>query len=129
MEPVIENSYGKYWIKDGIIFFVYNKNLELDIISAQNIVSDRLIHQNNQSYPLFADCRGIKTISREARDYLAKEGSRLLKASALISDSPVHNTIGNFFLQISKPMVPTKVFYSENEALKWLEKFKNTDNL
>lgn len=120
-----DNSFASFFIgDDGILFFTYKENLELNIEAAKIIVQDRINFQAKKSFPAFVDCRGIKSISKEARDYFAKKGSDLIIASALLYDSPVHKIIANFYLQINKPVVPSKAFTNKEEALKWLEQFK-----
>jgi hypothetical protein len=41
-------------------------------------------------------------------------------AFAILIDSSVSRVVGNFFLGINKPAVPTKLFTNEKEAVKWL---------
>ena len=122
-QVAIENEFAKFWIDDGIMHFVYNQGLVIDLPTAKKIVADRIRCQNNIPYPAFADCRGLKEINREARDYLAKQGSDLVIACALLSGSIVHRTIGNFYLTLNKPSIPTKLFTEKAEALNWLQQF------
>ena len=37
--------------------------------------------------------------------------------------SPLTRAIGNFFLGLNKPLMPTRLFTSEEEALAWLKTF------
>ncbi len=37
--------------------------------------------------------------------------------------SPISSMIGNFFIRISKPLVPTKIFTDEAKAKEWLKQF------
>ena len=74
--------------------------------------------------PCLTDMRGIKSINREAREYLSSlEAFRFISASALLIGSPVSKMIGNFFLGINKPPYPTKMFTSEAKAFEWLKEF------
>lgn len=43
--------------------------------------------------------------------------------AALIIDSPIGRVLGNFFISISRPLRPTKIFTDEIKAIKWLKKF------
>ena len=72
--------------------------------------------------PCFVDATGIKSVTREAREYLGNEGSELVSVAGLLSHSPVSRTIGNFYLKITKPTIPTKIFTCENDAIKWLKR-------
>ena len=66
---------------------------------------------------------GVKTIDKEARAYMAKEGAVLVKAGALITDSVYTKMMGNIFLAINQPETPTKLFSDKISALKWLKKY------
>jgi hypothetical protein len=74
--------------------------------------------------PLLVDSRNIKSMEREARVYYAgEEGRKSVSACALLIGSPVSRVIGNFFMGLNKPLVPTRLFTSETEAIEWLRRF------
>jgi hypothetical protein len=79
--------------------------------------------QKGVAYAVFCDMRGIKDSDKPARDYLAKEGSALVKAVAVFTDSPVTRIMANFYLTISRPTVPTKMFTDKNNALEFLKPY------
>jgi hypothetical protein len=54
---------------------------------------------------------------------MATIGATLVKAGALITGSAVNKTIGNIFLSIDKPLVPTKLFTNEESARQWLREY------
>jgi len=67
------------------------------------------------------DCRGMSSISREAREYYAgEEASKITKACAILVDSPLTRLIGNFFMRVNRTTYPIKLFTSEKDALIWL---------
>ena len=79
----------------------------------------------NAKFPLLIDARGIKSMEREARGFFTANGRETnTLAFAIIIDSSVSKAVGNFFMGISKPRVPTKLFLQEEAALEWLYKFK-----
>ena len=120
----IENEFASFYIEDGILYFIYKKNTELDLEAAKRVVEDRKSVQKGVSYPVICDIRGLKNVDKTARDYLAKEGSSLVKAVALVMDSPAYQFMANFYLKVSKPNVPTKMFSTMNEALGFVDKYK-----
>ncbi|HCX22835.1 MAG: hypothetical protein CMB80_26855 [Flammeovirgaceae bacterium] len=121
----VENDYAKFHIKDGILHFVYKRDVELDLEGAKKVVADRIKAQGDQSYPVICDVRSVKTINKEARDYLAKQGSQQVEAVALIVGSPARKVMSNFYLAVNKPEVPTRLFISETEALDYLSELKS----
>lgn len=75
----------------------------------------------NEKFPLLIDARGIKSISREARSFFTTNGRETsTMAFGIIIDSAVSKVVGNFFLGINKPAVPTKLFLNEKAAVEWL---------
>jgi hypothetical protein len=74
--------------------------------------------------PLLVDLRGVKSQTAEARAYLAgREGVQVSQAVGLLIGSPVSRVLGNFYLGLNKPSVPTRLFTSEEEAQAWLRSF------
>lgn len=118
-----ENEYARFWIANDILFFEYKPNTILDLAAAQKIVADRIHFQNEKAYPVLCDVRGIVNTDKSGRDYLAQSGSVLTKAVALIVHQKVSLTISNFYLRISKPTVPTKLFNNQGDALDYLRQF------
>jgi hypothetical protein len=118
-----ENEYAQFWIANGILFFEYKPNTILNLEAAPRIVADRIHFQNEKSYPVLCDVRGIVNTDKSGRDYLAQSGSVLTKAVALIVHQKVSATISNFYLRISKPNVPTQLFNSREDAMVYLEQF------
>ena len=118
-----ENQYTRFWIADGILFFVYKENVCIDRAAAQQIVSDRIHFQNEKSYPILCDIRTISCADKLGRDYLAQSGSVFTKAVALLTNQQVSLTISSFYLEISKPAVPTQVFIVQQEAIAFLQNY------
>lgn len=57
--------------------------------------------------------------SAEARSFVAKH--TYTKADALVGTSLALRIIGNFYLNINKPIRPTRLFNNQEAALKWLK--------
>jgi hypothetical protein len=118
-----ENDYSRFWIADGILYFEYKANLTIDLKVAQRVVTDRIRFQNERSFPVLCDVRGIVGTEKCGRDYLAQSGSILTRAVGLLVHEKVLLTISSFYLEISKPTVPTQVFTEEADALVYLKGF------
>lgn len=121
MERFSETDFCRFWITDGVLYFVYKSIVYLDVELARSIVSSRIIFQENEDYIVFCDTRGIKDSSKEARDYLAKEGSTLIKALAIYDDRNYGEFMLNYYLLRNKPLVSSAVFNDREMALKFLK--------
>lgn len=117
------NQNARFWIDEGILFFEYKPNTTIDLEVARRVVADRIAFQNERELPVLCDMRGIISTDKAGRDYLAKSGSLLAKAVALIVSEKVSMTLSAFYLEINKPSVPTQIFTDEQEALEYLRGF------
>jgi hypothetical protein len=119
-----ENEYAQFWIEGGILFFDYKPNVVINLAAAHRIVADRIQMQNEKSYPVLCDIRGVVDSDKAARDYLAQSGSVLAKAVSIVTNQSVSLIMISFYLKICKPSVPTTIFTNESMALAFLETYK-----
>lgn len=119
----VETPYIIIGRDENFLRCVFNDQLEVNLEVAKNCVENRIRFSNGLSYPCLIDMKGVRSISKDAREYLATEGARNIKAGALIIDSALSKMVGNIFLTINKPAVPTKLFTNELEAKEWLKKY------
>lgn len=126
-KTLLENIDVTIELEDGIVVAKW-KNSFVDLNVAKQAVKWRLECTNFTSYPLLSNIKLVKSSTKEARDFLATEkGCEGIIAAAVLIDSPISSMIGNFFIRVSKPLRPTKIFTNEGEAKKWLTKFVKKD--
>ena len=118
-----ENDYAQFWIKEGILFFKYKSKTFIDLKVAQLVVTARIHFQRERTFPVLCDIRGVVGTDQAGRDFLAQSGSILTYAVALVAHEKVLLTISTFYLQVSKPSVPTQIFTTEAAALNYLKGF------
>ncbi|SEA87502.1 hypothetical protein SAMN05443667_110141 [Flavobacterium gillisiae] len=119
-----ENPSAKFWITDGILFFQYKNNTIIDLKVAQLVVTDRIHFQRERAYPILCDLRGVVSTDKAGRDYLAQFGSVLATAVGLVVHERLLFAISNFYLEVNKPSVPTQIFSTDIDALRYLREFK-----
>ncbi|TYA89190.1 DUF7793 family protein [Seonamhaeicola marinus] len=124
MLTYFRNDYAEYSLDKGILFITYLNGVSIDLNASIQIVKDRLSLHESQFLPVLCDIRGVKEVNKSARAYLAMEGSTLIKAVAFIVEPPVSEVLSEFYIQTSKPPVPTKAFIDIEEALAFLNSFK-----
>ncbi len=123
MTGIFETPYMKIW-KDGeILCSVYKDQLEIDLDIAKHCVEHRIKFSDSKSYPCLIDMKGVRSATKEAREYMAREGSLYMTAGALITGSALTKMLGNIFLSINQPAIPTKLFTSEVAAREWLKHY------
>jgi hypothetical protein len=126
-ELYIENLYIIYELTDGVLYATFKPGIIVDLSGARLILSDRLKFVHKQDLPILIDVRGLKSITKEARDFLSSEdGQRGVKASAMLIEGYLSSTIANFFLKVNvkKNKFPVKTFTDRTRALTWLQQYK-----
>ncbi|MEW6468413.1 MAG: hypothetical protein AB1458_05780 [Bacteroidota bacterium] len=106
--------------QNGVLICRFTDKLDIDLDVALVCTQVRMDFCQALSYPVLFDLRGVKGISRQAREYLAGEGSRMLITAAFLGNSPVSMLIGTIFQRINRLLVPTRLFAEEETALHWL---------
>jgi hypothetical protein len=123
MEDYFENEFALFWISGNILFFEYKPGVVINFAAAQRIVADRIQMQRGKAYPVLCDVGGIADSDKAGRDYLAQYGSVLTKAVSIVAQQTISIVMISFYLKISKPQVPTKVFRDKPAALEFLKAF------
>lgn len=121
----LENKYMRIWEDDGILVCKFADGLEMDLDIAKACVGLRLEYSRGESFALLVNMKGMKSATKEAREYMSNEGSRQVLAGALLISSPVSRVLGNVFLSLNRPQVATRLFTTERSAVEWLKKFIN----
>lgn len=109
--------------KDGIVRTKVKQGADVTLKEAQeNSIAVNSFYMGFK-FPLLIDARGIRSMTREARNLFSLKGrSSGAKAFAIVIDSSISKVVGNFFMGLNKPEVPARLFTDEAEALKWLKK-------
>lgn len=114
---------NKVWVgEDGIARIIHFPGVELTLADAEETMAAYLKLNNGKRLPLFIDTKTMKSMSRESRQYYAgEEAAKVASAAAIIVGTPVSRVLGNFYIGLSNPHLPSRLFSSEDEALEWLK--------
>jgi hypothetical protein len=114
---------AKLWLgNDGIVRIIHVPGADVTLEDAKETMAAYLKINNGKSRPLFIDTKTMKSLARGARHYYAsEEAANVASAVAIIVGTPVSRVLGNFYLGLSNPLLPTRLFSSEDEALEWLK--------
>jgi hypothetical protein len=129
MPPIVstQNEFITYEIEEGILYASFTPGIIIDLSAARKILSDRIEMTGNEAFPSLVDSTGVKSFTKEARDYLSSSEGRVgVKATAILISGYLSSTIANFFLKVTvrKPVIPTRIFSDKVKALAWLQQFK-----
>jgi hypothetical protein len=123
----IITSTCKVWLADdGIVRSDMLPDANETLETAKENVKAGIKVAGGNKRPLLLDMSKISSMNKEARDYYAMGDKRDSSESAvaLLISSPLSRVIGNFFMGLNKPVIPTKLFNDKELALAWLKTFR-----
>lgn len=121
---MIALSCADVWLgEDGIGRLIYHQDVEITIMEAK-MIGEAIINVGNGSIrPSYADARGLKSMTREARGYFASGELTKWTSAVATRDSLISKVIVQFYMKLNKPPYPIKYFTSEVKAIEWLKEF------
>ena len=119
----LETEYYVAELKTGILHVHYKPMMHITLEDARAIVEYRISSFNNLSVPVLIRIGKVRSVDKEARQYLFTEGITNIKAVAFIEEHAEMKRLAEFLLGVSTPKVPCQSFGSEQEALVWLQQY------
>ncbi|MBL7727423.1 MAG: STAS/SEC14 domain-containing protein [Dinghuibacter sp.] len=120
----LQTDFVSISLKNGVLYVRYLVK-KIDRKIAMQVVQLRKEFTNNTPYPILADARNVVSTTRDAREYISSaESIEGVLAGAILTDTSFNAFIANFFVKVTRPKLPTRVFSREEDALKWLEQYK-----
>lgn len=122
-QEILETIKSRLWLgEDGIVRIIWIPDAEVTLADAQETMAAYLRVGKGKRRPLLVDTKTMKSFAREARKLYAGEGAaKVACAVAIMVGSPVSRVLGNFYLGLSNPRLPSRLFSLEDEALEWLK--------
>lgn len=121
-EPVVNVHTDVFWLTGQVLGIFIKGPCSIDTADTDEIFKafDQL--GVVAPTPLVADIRTLRGVSFGVRSHMSSErAGRYLSRVALVADSPLTRTIGNFFMRLNRPPFPVRIFDGEAEALSWLD--------
>lgn len=123
----MENNDFVMLLEDGIFSVSFKRSIKIDYDLAWQLIEARKQLLPHDPCLIILDGNGVTNVSKEARDLFASEEAiEGILAGAFIVNSPLNMVLGNFFIKISKPQRPARLFTNKTDAMKWLRTFQNT---
>lgn len=117
-------------LEEGIVENVVKPGAVMDMEDILKLKTLNSSITNGRRYCILVTAGYLSTITKEARELSASaEFSVSTIAKALLVSSSGQRMVGNFYLQVNKPSIKTKLFSDREKALNWLrEELKNATN-
>ncbi len=123
-EKRIKRGASFYLDEQGVIRGREADTGTFELADAQEAIAAIRQLAGDRKRPLVVDISDLRTMTREARAYFTHpDHGEFLNAVALVVRSLLSRAIGNFFLGLNRPAVPTRLFNDEEEALAWVRTF------
>lgn len=123
MLPCTASHSTAWFVYDGhgIVSIIVKDDHELtvqDVIDHRAIVSGLV---NGKLHCVLAITGNNTQATNEARKYAAENRAEHRIAEAVVVRSVSVRLMGNFYLRFQKPVISTRLFTGQDEAMKWLQ--------
>lgn len=109
---------------DGIILYALKANITITAKDSKEMVNAAGKLGNFNQKPVLIVAGTDTLADKDAREFAAsKEGTQYAAAVAFVISGLAQKILGNAYLKINKPMVPTTLFDNEEKAIAWLKTF------
>ena len=121
---VVETPTSTYWIdSEGILCVISKKANEVDLETRKKNFNEFRSVTGNKKMCMLIDITNSAPVTRETRNFNAKELPRAFKAIAFVCRSPLAKMLAHLFLGFNSDNLPTKIFSREAEAREWLRQY------
>ena len=106
---------------NGLMCLRLKEGAEFDLaaIKEQFLAQDEMT--NTEDYAVLVDATHHVSMTKECREFMAAYNNPRRKGTALLTNYNLATLLlANFYLKFNKPLIPTKIFNKEKEALSWL---------
>jgi hypothetical protein len=115
---------GKFWRDGNLLRGECFEAAEETLADAKEQLQHQRAMLDGKPLPFLMDIRRVRSLSRDARAYFASPpAADVFAATALLISSPLSRAVGNFFLGLNRPSMPTRLFTSDDEARAWLAQY------
>lgn len=117
-------------IEPGIIVNTFKEGAMLEVSDLKATKQANLKLANGKRYGVLLSFGYLTNTTKEARELAAsKDFKNDTIAIALLTHSLGQRLMGNFYLNINKPFVRSKLFNDEESAKKWLREVLNENDV
>jgi len=106
----------------GLVVVRINDGAHQALADAKENLAAAVAETRGRRRPLLIDIRAALPLDADARHHYSGQTlvERFSALALLIDGSPFGRMMGNVYLRIAKPGIPTQLFSEEGAALRWL---------
>jgi len=106
---------------DKILKIEFVPKSDINLEDAQEIVRLSSEITGNIPHCNMVDMRKMTFMNNEARKYFARQDKETVNAVGVVINSKIQRSLVNLYFKFSKPIKPTKMFETQEEAMAWLK--------
>jgi hypothetical protein len=120
-QPIRTAVADVYVEADGTMVLRFREQARLVGEQGVEVVSAHVAAARGRKLRTLADVRGIVASDRQTRQLAAGPAvAAVTSRMAVLVGDPLSRMLGNFFLRVSRPAYPTRIFTDEAAARRWL---------
>ena len=106
----------------GLLIVRINDGAQQSLDDAKENLAAAVVETGGTRRPLLIDIRTAKPLDADARHHYSGLTlvERFSALALLVESSPFGRMMGNVYLRIARPGIPTQLFAEEAQARKWL---------
>ena len=112
--------------KDGLLIVRVREGARQSLADATENLALALLETRGRRRPLLIDIRKAEPLDAEVRHHYS--GQRLVDGftalGLLVEANPFGRILGNVYLRVARPGIPTRLFTDEDSAIDWLVGFR-----
>jgi hypothetical protein len=131
MEPpknieIFDSPTSMYWFdENNVLCSILKKSASPTLQETKDSIEILKKKLNGEKVCMLIDATYSSETTKEMREFAAIEFTKIIKAMAIISKSPLGIMLANIFFRIKKQPYPAKIFSDEKKAKEWLTQFIN----
>ena len=112
---------------DGLMHIHIKAGAEIGLLEAFEVLKAMKMLGDGKKFPVFIDAGEFASIDRDVRIFSASaEGNIYTLADAVAYHSLAQKLVADFYVNQNKPVVPTRTFSDDANAIEWLKTFLKT---
>lgn len=121
--PEVTHPKFRMWLPaDGVVRLVWSPPVPSGLEDSIATIEAMIEITGDRPAPILVDVREAGPQSREGRlEFIRRH--EVVSAVAILVGNPLSRMMGNFFMNVSKPKAPTRLFDDEDVAIAWLKDF------
>ena len=111
--------------EEGLVIVRVHNGAYQSLDDAKENLAASMSQSNGRRRPLLVDIRGAQPLDADVRHHYS--GQTLVDAfsamAILVETSPLGRMMGNVYLRVARPGIPTQLFGEEARAFEWLSRY------